>query len=96
MWQVYEVNRNLLWLQSDWQEAALKSVHFTTLPLLIAANLAMADLLSGSDFSIQQRGGQEERLRVDFSRVEYWQSHGAQVSDRVQSLLKEASTAVQA
>ena len=40
--------------------------------------------------------GQEERLRVDFSRVEYWQSHGAQVSDRVQSLLKEASTAVQA
>jgi hypothetical protein len=55
VWQVYEVNRNLLWLQSDWQEAALKSVHFTTLPLLIAANLAMADLLSGSDFSIQQR-----------------------------------------
>ena len=40
--------------------------------------------------------GQEERLRVYFSRVEYWQSHGAQVSDRVQSLLKEASTAVQA
>lgn len=40
--------------------------------------------------------GQEERLRVDFSRVEYWQSHGAQVSGRVQSLLKEASTAVQA
>jgi small subunit ribosomal protein S16 len=34
--------------------------------------------------------GQEERLRVDSQRVEYWLSQGAQVSDRVSKLLKEA------
>jgi small subunit ribosomal protein S16 len=34
--------------------------------------------------------GQEERLRVDNQRVEYWLSQGAQVSDRVSKLLKEA------
>lgn len=37
--------------------------------------------------------GQEERLRVDTSRVEYWVGQGAQVSDRVKSLLKEAAKA---
>lgn len=35
--------------------------------------------------------GQEERLRVDNDRVEYWVSQGAQVSERVQTLLKEAA-----
>ena len=34
--------------------------------------------------------GQEERLRVDNERVEYWVSQGAQLSDRVASLVKEA------
>lgn len=34
--------------------------------------------------------GQEERLRVDNERVEYWLSQGAQVSERVGKLLKEA------
>lgn len=33
--------------------------------------------------------GQEERLRVTLERVEYWQSKGAQTSDRVAQLLKE-------
>jgi len=33
--------------------------------------------------------GQEERLRVDLERVEYWMSKGAQASDRVSKLLKE-------
>ena len=37
--------------------------------------------------------GQEERLRVDLERVEYWKSQGAQLSDRVNSLLKEAAAA---
>lgn len=36
--------------------------------------------------------GQEERLRVDNQRVEYWLSQGAQLSDRVNKLLKEAQT----
>ena len=34
--------------------------------------------------------GQEERLRVDLSKIEEWISKGAQVSDRVNALIKEA------
>jgi len=34
--------------------------------------------------------GQEERLRIDNERVEYWVSKGAQLSDRVAKLVKEA------
>ncbi|MBB6523302.1 30S ribosomal protein S16 [Pseudoteredinibacter isoporae] len=37
--------------------------------------------------------GQEERLRVDAERIEYWVGQGAQVSDRVRKLLKEAAAA---
>ncbi len=32
--------------------------------------------------------GNEERLRIDRERVDYWLSQGAQASDRVASLLK--------
>jgi small subunit ribosomal protein S16 len=38
------------------------------------------------------RGG-EERLRVDFDRVNYWVGHGALLSQRVESLLKDAKKA---
>lgn len=34
--------------------------------------------------------GQEERLRVDLDRISHWQGQGAQVSDRVAELIKEA------
>jgi small subunit ribosomal protein S16 len=37
--------------------------------------------------------GQEERLRVDTSRIDHWVGLGAQISDRVKSLLKEAAAA---
>lgn len=37
--------------------------------------------------------GQEERLRVDNARVDHWVSQGAQLSDRVASLLKEQAKA---
>lgn len=37
--------------------------------------------------------GQEERLRVDTQRIEHWVGLGAQLSDRVKSLLKEAAAA---
>lgn len=37
--------------------------------------------------------GQEERLRVDQERVDYWINQGAQLSDRVSSLLKELKKA---
>ncbi len=34
--------------------------------------------------------GAEERLRIDLDRVDHWISVGAQTSDRVASLVKEA------
>lgn len=34
--------------------------------------------------------GGEERLRLDVERVDYWVSRGAQLSDRVATLVKEA------
>lgn len=37
--------------------------------------------------------GQEERLRVDNERVDYWVGQGAQISERVQGLLKNAAKA---
>ncbi|MBM68667.1 MAG: 30S ribosomal protein S16 [Haliea sp.] len=37
--------------------------------------------------------GQEVRLNVDVERVAFWQSQGAQLSDRVAKLVKEAATA---
>ncbi len=37
--------------------------------------------------------GQEERIRIDAERVEYWVSQGAQCSDRVKKLMKEATAA---
>ena len=36
--------------------------------------------------------GQEERLRVDRARIEYWQGQGAQLSARVAKLLSVAET----
>ncbi len=38
------------------------------------------------------RGG-EERLRVDNDRIEYWQGQGAQLSERVAKLIKDAAAA---
>lgn len=43
-------------------------------------------------FNPRATGG-EERLRVDQQRVEYWISQGAQPTDRVKKLLKEAQKA---
>ena len=39
--------------------------------------------------------GNEERLRVDLDRVNHWVGQGAQVSERVSSLVEEAKTSVQ-
>ncbi len=40
--------------------------------------------------------GNEERLRVERERVDYWVSKGAQLSDRVKTLLKETTGAAAA
>ena len=37
--------------------------------------------------------GQEQRLNVDMERVNYWVDNGAQVTDRVKKLIKEAQKA---
>lgn len=37
--------------------------------------------------------GQEERLRLDLDRIAHWKGKGAQASDRVETLLKEAAKA---
>ena len=37
--------------------------------------------------------GQEERLRVDNDRIDYWVSQGAQISERVASLIKDSKAA---
>ncbi|HET8711120.1 MAG TPA: 30S ribosomal protein S16 [Spongiibacteraceae bacterium] len=37
--------------------------------------------------------GAEERLRVDFERLNHWVGQGAQLSDRVAALIKQAQQA---
>ncbi len=37
--------------------------------------------------------GQEVRLQVDAERIAFWQSEGAQLSDRVAKLVREAGAA---
>ena len=37
--------------------------------------------------------GQEERLRISLDRVEYWMGKGAQPSERVAQLIKDAKKA---
>ena len=37
--------------------------------------------------------GQEERLRLNLERVDYWTGVGAQISDRVKTLVSEARAA---
>ena len=43
-------------------------------------------------YNPRAKGG-EERLRVDVERIQYWISKGAQPSDRVAKLLKDAAAA---
>ena len=40
--------------------------------------------------------GQEERLRIDRDRIEYWQGQGAQLSERVKKLLEQGELAGEA
>ena len=44
-------------------------------------------------FNPVARGG-EERLRVDFERLNHWVGQGAQLSDRVAALVKQAPQSV--
>ncbi len=59
-------------------------------------NIVVTDSRNRRDGSFIERlgffnpiaAGNEERLRIDRARVEYWISKGAQASERVASLLK--------
>ncbi|MGR8930414.1 MAG: 30S ribosomal protein S16 [Gammaproteobacteria bacterium] len=46
-------------------------------------------------FNPLARGG-EQRLVLDAGRVQYWQANGAQASDRVAKLIKDAAKATAA
>ncbi|WP_305906559.1 30S ribosomal protein S16 [Methylomarinum sp. Ch1-1] len=39
--------------------------------------------------------GNEEKLRLDNERIAYWRSHGAQPSERVAKLIKNAAKAAE-
>lgn len=39
--------------------------------------------------------GQEERLKIDVERADYWMGHGAKPSDRVAALIKSYRTQAQ-
>ncbi len=41
-------------------------------------------------------GGQDKRLELKMDRVDHWTSHGAKLSDRVASLVKEQAKAAAA
>jgi small subunit ribosomal protein S16 len=64
-------------------------------------HVIVADSRSGRDGRYIERvgffnplaRGNEVRLRLDSERVEYWKSHGAQPSDRVAKLIKDAAKA---
>lgn len=43
-----------------------------------------------------QARGQEEKLRINHERIEYWQGHGAQLSERVAKLVAEHKAAAPA
>jgi small subunit ribosomal protein S16 len=44
-------------------------------------------------FNPAASGGQDKRLELKVDRIEYWNSVGAQMSDRVASLMKESAKA---
>lgn len=62
-------------------------------------HLAVADSRNARDGRFIERvgffnpvaRGQEERLRIDQERVSFWLGQGAQASERVSRLLKEAA-----
>ncbi len=66
-------------------------------------HVVVADSRSGRDGRVIERvgffnpvaRGQEEALRIDQQRLDYWVAQGAQMSDRVKSLAKQLSKQLQ-
>ena len=67
-------------------------------------NVVVADSLRARDGRYVERLGYynpmaaqgEEKLRIALDRVTYWRSHGAQLSDTVRRLVREAGDTKQA
>ena len=66
-----------LWFQFDWHAVARKNVRY----------------IERVGFFNPKARGQEEELRLDEARIEYWMSKGAQPSERVAHLIKGAAKA---
>ncbi len=90
-----EIKGSSAWSLFVCLEAAPKSVRFIISPLPIHALRVTAALLSGWAFFNPVARGQEERLRINLERVDYWISKGAQTSERVANLVKDARKAAQ-
>ena len=73
--------------------AALRNAPFYHITVSYSRNARDARYIERIGFFNPVARGAEERLRIDLDRAVYWQGQGAQVSDRVQALLKEAAKA---
>jgi small subunit ribosomal protein S16 len=67
-------------------------------------NVVVADSRRARDGRYVERVGfynpmaapSEEKLRIDWDRITYWQGHGAQLSDTVRRLVRQAGERKQA
>jgi small subunit ribosomal protein S16 len=74
-------------------EAAQKKRPFYHFTVTDSRNARNGRFIERVGFFNPTARGQEERLRIDTDRIAYWQGQGAQLSERVASLLKSAATA---
>jgi len=84
-------NRSI-WSQSDWLAAALRKSLFYHITVSDSRNARDGRFIERVGFFNPVARGKEERLRLDLDRISYWSTQGAQPSDRVAALIKEAAT----
>ena len=89
-WVIIVILGKILWLLSVYHYEDQKKRPFYH--LVVADKRAPRDgrHLERVGFFNPIARGAEVRLRVDQERVEYWLSHGAQMSDRARQLIKQA------
>jgi ribosomal protein S16 len=72
--------------------AVQRNAHFIILQLQTAVELVTAASQRVGFFNPVARG-EEESLRLDSERVDFWVSQGAQLSERVAKLVKDSKAA---
>lgn len=80
----------LEWLRSDFPGAAQKKKPFYHIVVTDSRNKRDGRRIEKIGFFNPVARGQEERLRVNLDRVDYWTGVGAQLSERVKHLVSEA------